>query len=221
MPEAKRGCGFRQVGGSYLVGSGFSIPCDALPFEIRFCPQCGYRPPFSRAIVKLNKGYFNFEGNRKHREEGKCSCPPTCPICGCIAKDLSLKPEYYGLMWVGEMHYTPESFIEEAKEMGVSKRISKIPKWLKLGETWVVLAHKKVKFYDEGHLENGMAKAVPVEREAVFYAFRPQRIEKLIWKHQATKKKLEQMEKQGFTPVVIPDGEMQHAPTERKRRRKK
>ncbi|GAI78518.1 unnamed protein product, partial [marine sediment metagenome] len=38
---------------------------------------------------------------------------------------------------------SPEHFVKEALEMGVSKRIPFIPKELKLDETVVLLAHKK------------------------------------------------------------------------------
>ena len=36
--EAKRGCGFRKVGGLYLVGGGFGIPCDRLPIRAGYLP---------------------------------------------------------------------------------------------------------------------------------------------------------------------------------------
>ena len=28
--EPKRGCGYRKIGGTYLVGGGIGIPCDRL-----------------------------------------------------------------------------------------------------------------------------------------------------------------------------------------------
>ena len=39
--EAKRGCGYRKVGGLYMVGGGVGIPCDRLPFELTVCSCCG------------------------------------------------------------------------------------------------------------------------------------------------------------------------------------
>lgn len=30
--ETKRGCGYRKVGGMYLVGDYIRVPCDRLPF---------------------------------------------------------------------------------------------------------------------------------------------------------------------------------------------
>ena len=45
------------------------------------------------------------------------------------------------LMWVGGSFYTIESFIAEAKRMGVCKRIPIIPDYIKLGKSRLFLAH--------------------------------------------------------------------------------
>jgi hypothetical protein len=47
-----------------------------------------------------------------------------------------------GLMWVGSHVYTPDTFTEEANQLGVSRRISAVPKGLSPG-MWVFLAHRK------------------------------------------------------------------------------
>lgn len=39
--EQRRGCGFRKVGGTYLVAKGPSRSCCRLPFELDVCPACG------------------------------------------------------------------------------------------------------------------------------------------------------------------------------------
>lgn len=44
------------------------------------------------------------------------------------------------LMFVGRCYYTVESFVEEAKRLGVSKRVAGIPDGMKLGESRVFLA---------------------------------------------------------------------------------
>jgi hypothetical protein len=115
----------------------------------------------------------------------------------------------YGFMWVGK-EYTPASFGKEAAEMGVSKRIHKLPKGLVLGKTWIMLAHREVPIY-KGHFgENGLAKQEPEFKPAIFYGFQPTRIEKLIWKSQATPKRLKRLQNKGITPVIIPDGDEDH-----------
>jgi hypothetical protein len=49
-----------------------------------------------------------------------------------------------GLIWIGEQHYkTPQEFMREAAQMGVSRRIVAVPKDFKIGETWVLLGHRK------------------------------------------------------------------------------
>ena len=50
------------------------------------------------------------------------------------------------------------------------------------------------------------------EFPGVFYAFRPQRIEKLIWQKDASEGNLEELERRGITPVIIPDGDLDHDP---------
>lgn len=38
--EARRGCGFRKVGGLYMVSGALSSPCERLPLELHVCPVC-------------------------------------------------------------------------------------------------------------------------------------------------------------------------------------
>jgi len=46
----------------------------------------------------------------------------------------------------------------------------------------------------------------------VFYAFKPQRVELLIWKSQAVPEYLEDLAKRNITPIIIPDGDVDHDP---------
>ena len=39
--ESKRGCGYRKVGGLYLVSTGTGEPCERLPMPIVPCRLCG------------------------------------------------------------------------------------------------------------------------------------------------------------------------------------
>jgi len=206
--EKKRLCGYRKVGGLYLVGSGMPpTPCDILPIELKPCPTCGFIPSFNRGYMTINKRFIMHYSGLHHEQLEKaglkCLCKLGCPLCYPGSNDL----EKYGIMWVGR-EYTPDSFIREAQEMGVSKRIAKIPKSLVLGKTWVLLAHRKVPFQKDV----GGLKSEPVYKPGIFYAFIPRRVEKLIWKSQATEKTLAELRKQGITPIVVPDGDKDHAP---------
>jgi len=163
--EAVRGCGYRKVGGLYLCGEGLSMVCDRLPYELKVCPVCGSGVKFSRGFAWLN--WLKYAGGH---EEPCHDVGNKCPVCHPLTVD-----QPYGLLWVGESFYTPESFIQEVLQMGVSRRIAAIPKNLKLGETWILFAH--IRACGEKRDEAGKVEGIP----GVFYAFRPQRLELLIW----------------------------------------
>jgi len=211
--EAKRGCGYRHVGALYLVGSGIHFSCDALPLEITPCPTCHFTIPFTRGFLWVHKDYlwYKTEGHYYSREGCKCHHEGRlfCPICfpNKNIEDNAL------LMWCGSKYYTPDEFVKEAQEMGVSKRIAEIPKDLVLGKTWVLLAHPKVPFWVEGKQQNlkGEAMNERVENPAIFYVFQPQKIEMLIWKSEATSQHILELKKKGITPIVVPDNEKEHA----------
>jgi hypothetical protein len=130
-------------------------------------------------------------------------------------------------MGVGESFYkTPGDFMAESNRLGISKRIPFIPKELELGKTIVYLAHPKAcQVKESSALQKAMAivggqeveqprlvESEKVEyKTGIFSAFIPQRVEKLIWQKDATQEELKKLEKRGITPVVIKDGDMDHA----------
>jgi len=132
-------------------------------------------------------------------------------------------------MNVGERYYkTPFDFLNEARSMGISKRIPFIPKDLELGKTVVYLAHPKAcEVREPVALQQAMAIVVVEETQTkqpklleaektskalgIFCAFIPKKVEKLIWESQATPEELEKLEKRGVTPVVVPDKDKDHA----------
>src|SRR3972149_2888123 len=132
MQRITRGCGHRKVGALYLVGEGISAVCERLPIRIPdVCPTCGEGLKQARNITFVKSYYLGLDGSA-------CDLPH-CKQCPVGAG----RPEDVGILWVGERYYTPEDFIAEARRYGVSKRIPQVPKKLKLGETWVLLAHPK------------------------------------------------------------------------------
>ena len=219
--EAERGCGFRKVGGLYLCGGGAGMTCDRLPYELVVCPVCGGGIKFTRGFTWIDWEKYA----RDHHSDCDCMNLPDwksyCPVCF-----PSNFPQPYGLLWVGESYYTPENFIKEAITMGVSKRIAAIPKNLKLGETWILFAHKKAvqvtvveNISEAWEVTRETVKAPDideigqlVESPGIFYAFRPQQLELLIWKSDATDEKLAELVKKNITPIVIPDGDVDHDP---------
>jgi hypothetical protein len=196
--EAQRQCSYRKVGGLYLVGEGYSASCDRLPYELKTCPVCGSGIKFTRGFQWLD--WARYAGVHQDCEDRNMR---VCPVC---SPDREINP--YGLLWIGEVFYSPSEFIAEARAMGISRRIPAIPHKLKLGHTWILLAHKSACGIRRSEEPPFGQEGIP----GIFYAFRPQRIEKLIWKSEAQPELLEDLKKSGITPVIIPDGDLDHDP---------
>lgn len=218
--ETVRGCGYRQVGKLYLVGSGIPWVCPSLPLDFKGCETCGYEPPIYRDYQVVSKAYI-----AHIREPTGKACHPECPICYPGSNLI----EEYGLMWVGRKHYTPLEFIEEAEAMTVSKAIKQIPKGLILGKTWVLLAHpdaridkkdpdyvKKYNHWVSRGIDEDEPEPKPPAYPGVFFAFIPDKVEMPIYESQATPEYIEELEGKGITPVTIPDSYDAHEPRRRR-----
>jgi hypothetical protein len=127
-------------------------------------------------------------------EDGEPSGCGDCPIADAMIQKA-------GLIWIGEKFYpTPLSFAREARDMGLSRRITAIPRDFKLGETWVCLAHRKTIPVLPVPTEGGEVQFKP----GIFHVFQPSRIEYCV-KEGDTEEKLEAKEKRGITLVrVVP-----------------
>jgi len=216
--EAKRGCGFRKVGGLYLVSDGIMAVCDRLPLEIGACPVCGEG-------LHVTRGTRAIQPRALWGDHQPCteSNPEYCAVCRPPAGT-------HYLMGVGKRYYpTPADFIAEGIAQGVSKRISAIPTGFKAGESFIYLTHPiavEIKPAPDvvqmameiaaGAAGDGYqprlvdAPLAPEYRPGVFAAFRCKRIEKLIWKSEATEETIKELVKRGITPVIIPDGDRDH-----------
>ena len=200
--EKKRGCGYRKVGGLYLCGSGIPTTCDRLPFPIEACPTCAERPRFTRSIEAIAPRHL------WSIHQPTCTCPAgaDCPAC--------YPPGTGWLMWVGE-DYTPESFIREALEMGVSKRIPALPVALNLRKDWVFLAYAKL------IPKKGKDMLLPFGGEesrrfgyqpGVFYVFKAARLELIVTETQAQDAdKMAELKRKNIHAVVVPDDDPDHA----------
>lgn len=191
--EEIRGCGYRKVGAMYLVGKpGKGFGCDQLPFVLEECECCGFTPKVKRGYSYLTSKYF-----KEHGED--CSCPKICPICN----PQNYEGESYLVMRVSSRYYKIEDYVAEAKKVGVSLRTSRYPRDFVLGETWIMLSHAKA-----GIVLNEEGEEVPCP--AIFFVFRPDKLEKLIWESEATEEVLAELHERGITPVIIPDGDSDH-----------
>ena len=155
--EVARGCGYRKPSkggvGIYLMGPALSAPCGRLPLALTVCPCCsaGIKPTRGWTWIepdllfpteKIDGGtsyganYVNAP-KRDHCHAGLDVCQ-TCPIGPrpwLIGK--------HGLLWTGEKFYrSPHTFMAEARQLGISRKIAALPHGFRLGSTWVFLAHR-------------------------------------------------------------------------------
>lgn len=193
--EQRRACGYRKVGGLYLCNDGLGAPCCKLPIALHVCPTCN-------GGIKQTCGFQWIDP--KPWLSGDCTSGKPCP-----AADPSMLGDRVGLLWIGAQFYpTPADFAAEANIMGVSRRITAVPRDFKLGETWVFLAHPKVK--DIVDPATGEIELVG----GVFQIFRPTRVEKIITETQADDEAaMTKLADAGITPVIVPDDDRDHRGT--------
>lgn len=211
--EQIRGCGYRKVNALYLCGEYIGLPCDKMPFPLTTCPVCGQGIKVSRGFTQVNP--YQLWGIHQ-------DCIDRVRPCFlCDPKD---EPAYIMLVGAGS-YKTPQDFLDEATQMGISKRIPFIPRDLELGRTIIYLAHPKaceVKVAAavqqamsilEG-VETQQPKLLETDRVekklGIFCAFIPKRVEKLIWESKASPEELDKLEKRGITPLIVPDGDKDH-----------
>lgn len=181
--EKARGCGFRKPGGLYLRSDGPLTPCGQLPVDLIRCPCCdqGIKP--ARGISFVTGEILGLDGVCEGGSPERCDA---CPI-GNITPQ-----EKMGLMWIGSRHYSKDSFIKEAAEMGISRRLPGLPRQFELGMR-VILAHREGRMKEDG---TWVAQA--------FSVFTPQRIEYVLAKGDTTEK-LQRLVDKGIDIVqVIP-----------------
>jgi hypothetical protein len=226
--EARRACGYRKIGGTYLAADGPSFPCGRFPLALLPCPLCDHRPAFVRSLQRITpKSVLHASPVCKLGDEARCA---VCPL------GRALDVEVAGLLWVGEKFYpSPAAFAAEARKLGVSKRIpGHIPRWFEVGKTWVFFAHPHGLGEPCGVCTTNralQATGTPWDpttceecdgREtlehpglgtvwvpAVFYACRPARLERIVADTMPEADR-EKLRAQGFTVVPLPANDPDH-----------
>lgn len=225
--EARRGCGYRKIGGLYVVADpGLGEPCERLPIPLAECPCCR-RPPIhlTRGIQLVGAQYiFGMalpceRGDQAGTSAGHHS---RCVLCNenLLLKSGDPKDKFF-IVTIGKEHYpTPEAWTAEADRLGVSRRLPAIPKGLVLGKSWILVAHpeaceRRLTVRGEGDLH-------PVEKlqkvPGIFHAFRPTRIELIVTPSMGKEKWVQDLvEKKGVTLVEVPEDDPDHAPRARQK----
>lgn len=215
--EAKRGCGYRKIGGLYLVSGGGGVPCDRLPIILDVCPVCSHGFKQTRGFTWVD---VNGLVGGVHRD---CQDEFPCPLCMATSEMGKA-----GLLWIGEKFYkTPADFDREGASLGISRRISAIPRGFKVGETWVLLAHPKtVRAGCSACGGKGFIGEIGVNEicdacqgqghkflPGIFKVWRPQRIEKILPESQRNSPEVAELLEKGITPVFVPDNDPDHQGT--------
>lgn len=205
--EAKRGCGYRKVGGIYLVTDSDGQPCDRLPLAITICPTCGHGIKQSRGWTWIDVAAFVGGVHPDCEDQFPC---PLCMDTGNMGK--------VGLLWIGEKFYkTPRDFAREARQLGISRRIPAVPREFEAGKTWVMLAHPRAIECSSctGTGVNAGERCAECDATGkvagVFYIFRPQRLEVIVTESQTQDPDyMESLAKRGLVPVIVPDNDRDH-----------
>ena len=214
LHEGKRGCGYRKPGGTYLVGGDTLAPCPKLPIEVHTCPTCGQGVKAARGWTWIEYEPFVEPGPHGDPEHS----------AGCVLaqppETVTTEEGKVGLIWVGEMHYkTPGEFMREALSMGLSRRVTAIPRGLEVGKTLVLLGHRKA--IRKGWLDpetNAVYETLDEVEEAglnpldiepnyvagVFTAFVPTAIEYVLKPEEENdEERIEVLRERGITPVIV------------------
>lgn len=197
MSEQRRGCGYRKLGGLYMVADGGAFGCGRFPIPLTICPCCSGGIKQTRSFTWINPSVLLKDQPCKGSVQRSCTF---CPM------GQLLEVERAGLLWIGTAFYpTPEAFALEAEKMGVCRRISTVPKDFKIGEHWVFMAHPKA---IAGPIQQDGPGGKPYQEytKGIVFAFKPSRIEKCVTEtERANAEEMEKLEKRGITPVVLPD----------------
>ncbi len=215
--EAVRGCGYRKVGGLYLVADHAGAVCGGLPAPLRACVSCGQGVKPARGWTWIKPASLGLADAMADRcERSRCVATSADQWIDhaaiCPARAVGASPQQAGLLWVGSGFYaTPADFVTEAAQLGISRRIPFVPQALKLGQTWVLLAHRHACPVQGDLLGDATdARGLP----GIFSAFKPQRLEMLVTESRSQDDiYMARLRQRGITPVVVPDDDQDHMET--------
>ncbi len=191
--ESERGCGWRKMGALYLAGSEPATPCGRMPIPLRTCPCCGHA-----AVARPARGWTWVDADRLLEEAPECKAPKKicrrCPLYPAHGWAIGRA----GLIWVGESFYgSVRDFEFEAEQMGISRRLAAVPHGFVVGETYVLLAHRKAVMWQPP----GMGQP-PQFAPGIFRIWKPKRIEIIVAGSEADEV-IDEYIARGLTPVKV------------------
>lgn len=179
--EHPRHCGFRGPAaggfGIYLIGAGDFEPCERLPFPLEVCLCCGAGIKPARGFTWIDPiTLFARHANPPCTDhvglevEGLVHDHDNCYLCNPAH---AVGPRA-GMIWIGNKFYkTGIQFMNEARQMGISRKLPFLPNDFEIGKSVVFLAHRKVYVkYDE--------QGLPMWGQGVFTAFKPIRVDIVV-----------------------------------------
>lgn len=185
-----------------MVSDAGGLSCECLPIQLVACSHCGAGVKQSRGWQWLTVAQLKDSGTL-----GKCKkidkhCP-RCPACNPQLFEKAVPADKVGLLWIGGVYYSPAAFLEEAKRLGVSRRIAAIPKGFVVGSTYVACAHP------------GAVGAGESAKPGVFLLWRPKRIELIVTPEMKAEDWVADYVERGVTLVEVPANDPDHAPSAR------
>ncbi len=174
--------------------------CHRLPLPIPVCKAC------QRPLVNPIRGIQCIEPDNIWTR-----CPEWQDLaypCHRIECPSCLPPEKAYVVWVGESFYeTPEQFLEEARRMGISRKIHAVPEDLEIGD-WIFLGYRKI--IPTGEYAKDKSEILA---PGIFHAFQVNTIEKLLTESQQKDQYyVKTLLDRGITPVVEVDSENEVEP---------
>ncbi|MCK5548786.1 MAG: hypothetical protein KAI64_07205 [Thermoplasmata archaeon] len=148
--------------------------------------------------MKPSRGWTWVDGDEVLRaspecpDRGKKNCE-SCEVHNYVRHGVG----QCGLIWIGETHYpTTGHFNREAEIVGISRRLSAVPKAFVFGETVVMLAHRRAIMS-----EPVMGEEIEFE-SGIFRIFKPDKIE-IVVSGDESDEKIESYIDRGLTPVKV------------------
>jgi len=132
-------------------------------------------------------------------------------------------------MWVGVKFYkTPDAFMSEARSMGISRRITAVPRDFVVGKTWVLIAHpnaitraprteeekaeaRKLALAQQNLEVRSDADLPNIVVKGVISIVQPTKIEKIVTETQSRDTaEMEKLRARGIDPVIVGDDDPDH-----------